>query len=64
MVIVTLQLRLLELEFHDTNLISWRNQIRTLLNELKTITKDYKKQQQKQAIANAKMAWRSTWTND
>ncbi|MBE9033081.1 hypothetical protein IQ266_25415 [filamentous cyanobacterium LEGE 11480] len=62
--IVTLQLRMAELEFHDTNLISWRNQIRSLLKELKTISKEYKKQQQKQAIANAKMTWRSTWSND
>lgn len=62
--LVTLQLRLGDLEFYDTNLISWRNQIRTLLKELKGITKEYKRQQQQQAIANAKMAWRSTWSNE
>jgi hypothetical protein len=62
--LVTLQLRLADLEFYDTNLISWRNQIRTLLKDLKTITKEYKRQQQQQAIANAKMAWRSTWSNE
>ncbi len=62
--IVTLQLHLAELEFHDTNLISWRNQIRALLKELKSLTKAYKKLQQQQAIAKARIAWRATWTND
>jgi hypothetical protein len=62
--LITLQLRIAELEFHDINLITWRNQIRNLLQELKTIAKAYQKQQKQQAIASAKMAWRATWTND
>jgi hypothetical protein len=62
--LITLQLRAAELEFQDINLTTWRNQIRNLLKELKTITKEYKKQQHHQSIANAKMAWRSTWTNE
>ncbi len=62
--LITLQLRTAELEFQDINLTTWRNQIRNLLKELKTITKEYKKQQHHQAIANAKMAWRATWTNE
>ncbi len=62
--LITLQLRIAELEFNDINLTTWRNQIRNLLKELKTIAKEYQKQQHQQAIANAKMAWRATWTND
>jgi hypothetical protein len=62
--LITLQLRIAELEFHDINLTTWRNQIRNLLKELKLIAKEYQKQQHQQAIANAKMAWRATWTND
>jgi hypothetical protein len=62
--LITLQLRLAELEFHDINLITWRNQIRNLLKELKTITKEYQKKQHQQAIANARVAWRSTWSNE
>jgi hypothetical protein len=62
--LITLQLRVAELEFHDLNLVAWRSQIRNLLKELKTIAKEYKKTQHQQAIANAKMAWRATWTND
>lgn len=62
--IVTLQLHLSELEFHDTSLISWRNQIRALLKELKSLAKTYKKLQQQQAIAEARIAWRATWSND
>jgi hypothetical protein len=62
--LITLQLRIGELEFHDINLTTWRNQIRNLLKELKTISKEYQKKQHQQAIANAKMAWRATWTND
>jgi hypothetical protein len=62
--LITIQLRIAELEFNDINLTTWRNQIRNLLKELKTIAKEYQKKQHQQAIANAKMAWRSTWTND
>jgi hypothetical protein len=62
--LITLQLRIAELEFHDINLTTWRNQIRNLLKELKIIAKEYQKKQHQQAIANAKMAWRATWTND
>jgi hypothetical protein len=62
--LITLQLRIAELEFNDINLTTWRNQIRNLLKELKTIAKEYQKKQHQQAIANAKMAWRATWTND
>jgi hypothetical protein len=62
--LITLQLRIAELEFNDINLTTWRNQIRNLLQELKTIAKEYQKKQHQQAIANAKMAWRATWTNE
>jgi hypothetical protein len=62
MQVVALQLRLTELEFHDTNLIPRRNQIRELLKSLKSLTKDYQKKQREQAIAEAQLAWKSTWT--
>jgi hypothetical protein len=62
--IVAVQLRLVELEFNDANLISSRNQIRDILKQLQTVAKDYQKKQKEQAIANARLAWQSTWTND
>jgi hypothetical protein len=62
--IVAVQLRLSELEFNDTGVISWRNQIRDLTKQLKTIAKEYQKKQKEQAVANARLAWQSTWTND
>jgi hypothetical protein len=62
--LITLQLRIAELEFHDIHLITWRNQIRNLLKELKAIAKEYQKKQHQQAIANARVAWRSTWSNE
>jgi hypothetical protein len=62
--IVAVQLRLSELEFNDTSLISWRNQIRDLTKQLKTVAKEYQKKQKEQAVANARLAWQSTWTNE
>jgi hypothetical protein len=62
--IIAVQLRLSELEFNDTSLISWRNQIRDLTKQLKTIAKEYQKKQKEQAVANARLAWQSTWTNE
>jgi hypothetical protein len=62
--IVAVQLRLVELEFNDANLISSRNQIRDILKQLQIVAKDYQKKQKEQAIANARLAWQSTWTND
>jgi hypothetical protein len=62
MQVVALQLRLTELEFHDTNLIPRRNRIRELLKSLKSLTKDYQKKQREHAIAEAQLAWKSTWT--
>jgi hypothetical protein len=62
--IVAVQLRLVELEFNDANLISSRNQIRDVLKQLQIVAKDYQKKQKEQAIANARLAWQSTWTND
>ncbi len=62
--IVAVQMRLVELEFNDTNLITWRNQIRDLSKQLKSLAKDYQKKQREQAVANARLAWQSTWTDD
>jgi hypothetical protein len=62
--IIAVQLRLVELEFNDTNLISWRNQIRELSKQMKSLAKDYQKKQREQAIVNARLAWQSTWTKD
>jgi hypothetical protein len=62
--LVAVQLRLAELEFHDTNSIAHRRRISELLHQLKALTQDYQKKQREQAIAQAKLAWRSTWTTD
>jgi hypothetical protein len=62
--IVAVQMRLVELEFNDTNLITCRNQIRDLSKQLKMLSKDYQKKQREQAVANARLAWQSTWTSD
>ncbi len=62
--VIALQVRLSELEFHDPLLMRWRRNIRELSLELQTLTRDYRVYQRKLSVAEAQVAWRSTWLND
>ncbi len=62
--LVAINLRLAELEFADPTLTVWRNRLRELNKRLKTVGHAYQKTQREKAVAEAQVAWRSTWTND
>jgi hypothetical protein len=62
--VIALQVRLAEIEFHDPLLMRWRRNIRELSLELQTLTRDYRNYQRKLSVAEAQVAWRSTWLND
>jgi hypothetical protein len=62
--LVAINLRLAELEFADPTLTMWRNRLRELDKRLKVLGKAYQKTRREKAIAEAQVAWRSTWTND
>jgi hypothetical protein len=62
--VIALQVRLSEIEFHDPLLMRWRRSIRELSLELQTLTRDYRNYQRKLSVAEAQVAWRSTWLSD
>ncbi len=62
--VIALQVRLSEIEFHDPLLMRWRRNIRELTLELHTLTRDYRNYQRKLSVAEAQVAWRSTWLSD
>jgi hypothetical protein len=62
--VIALQVRLSEIEFHDPLLMRWRRNIRELSLELQTLTRDYRNYQRKLSVAEAQVAWRSTWLSD
>lgn len=62
--ILTINLRLLEIEFADPALSAARNQIRKLSARLSTLQREYQKKQGELAVAKAEAAWRSSWFED
>jgi hypothetical protein len=62
--VVVVNLRLAEIEFNDATVMSWRNKLRELKKQLQTIETEYQKRLKEKAIAEAQLAWKSTWIND
>lgn len=62
--VTALQIRLAEVEFQDPLLMRWRRMLREHTLELQSLTRDYRKYQRKRSVAEAQVAWRSTWLND
>ena len=59
-----LRLRLTELEFNDPLLNAKRTQIRTLVNKINQLKRQYRGQKREYAQAEAEAAWRSCWYED
>jgi hypothetical protein len=59
-----INLRLAELEFTDPTLTVWRNKLRDLQKRLKGLGQIYQKTLREKAVAEAQVAWRSTWSNE
>ncbi|MBU7581963.1 MAG: hypothetical protein KAF91_03485 [Nostoc sp. TH1S01] len=62
--IMTINLRLGEIEFADATLASSRKQIRNILVQLQKLGREYQKKQRERSIAEAEAAWRSSWYED
>ncbi|MGB6301046.1 MAG: hypothetical protein WBF90_33390 [Rivularia sp. (in: cyanobacteria)] len=62
--VMALNLRLVEIEFADIKLSSERKQIRSILNQLNKLGRDYQKKQREHSVAAAEAAWRSSWYED
>lgn len=59
--LLTIHLRLSELEFSDPVVMAERNKIRQLYHRLNGLKREYEKKQQERTIALAEAAWRSSW---
>jgi len=59
--IMTINLRLGEIEFADANLVSGRKQIRNILAQLHGLGRDFQKKHRELKVAEAEAAWRASW---
>ncbi|MEA5576622.1 hypothetical protein [Anabaena sp. UHCC 0451] len=62
--LITLNLRLGDIEFADTSLLSGRKQIRNILLQLNKLGREYQKKQRELKVAEAEAAWRASWFED
>lgn len=62
--IVAINLRLSEIEFADPTLSAGRNQIRKLSARVSSFQREYHKKQRELAVAQAELAWRSSWFDE
>ncbi|MBP0029018.1 hypothetical protein [Roseofilum sp. Guam] len=62
--IMLINLRLLDIEFSDAKVTSYRKQLRHLQDRLYSKGQDYQRKQKEYAIAQAEHAWRSSWVED
>jgi hypothetical protein len=62
--IVAINLRLSEIEFADPTLSAARNQIRNLSAKGSKLKREYHKKQRERSVAQAEVAWRSSWFDD
>jgi hypothetical protein len=62
--VIAINLRLAEIEFNDPTVMSGRNKLREHKKQLQTLAREYQKKQKEQYVAQARLAWKSTWTNE
>jgi hypothetical protein len=62
--VIAVNLRLAEIEFNDPTVMSGRNKLREHKKQLQTLAREYQKQQKEQYVAQARLAWKSTWSNE
>ncbi|MBP0001531.1 MAG: hypothetical protein J7641_21500 [Cyanobacteria bacterium SID2] len=64
MKLMTVHLRLSEIEFADSQLKGWRDRLRQLSAKLSSLKGEYQRKQRERAIVEAESAWRSSWFED
>ena len=62
--LVTVNLRLGDIEFADHKLLEKSKQIRVILLQINKLAKEYNKKHQELKIAQAESAWRASWFDD
>jgi len=62
--LVTVNLRLGDVEFTDQKLLEKRKQIRVILLQINNLAKEYNKKHQELKTAQAESAWRASWFED
>lgn len=62
--LTAVHLRLTEIEFADSNLSFWRQQVRNLKSKLNHLGRDYQKKHREKAVAEAEAAWRACWFDE
>jgi hypothetical protein len=62
--ILSIHLRLLEIEFADPSVSAGRNQIRLLCAKLSTLQREYQKKRRELSVVKAETAWHSSWFED
>ncbi len=60
----SLYLRLTEIEFSSATVLTCRKNINQLVNQTKTLRREYLQRQQELKIAEAESAWRNSWFED
>lgn len=61
--IVAIYLRLAEIEFVDSTVMAWRNQLRKLSTRLTGVQRELAKKQRQRMVAEAEAVWRTSWSN-
>ncbi|NCJ06239.1 hypothetical protein GS597_06855 [Synechococcales cyanobacterium C] len=59
--VVALYLQLSEIEFTDSTVMKWRNQLRQAFQQLLSLQKEYFQKQEELTRAEATSAWRASW---
>ncbi|NDJ16711.1 hypothetical protein [Myxacorys almedinensis] len=62
--VIAVNLRLAEIEFNDMSVTSDRAKLRALRKQFQSLAQQYRKKQRDYAIAEARLAWKSTWVNE
>ena len=62
--LLTVHLRLSDLEFADPVVMAGRNRMGQISKRLSSLTREYKKKEQERIIAEAEAAWRSSWIEE
>lgn len=62
--IITIHLRLHEIEFADSAVMAYRQEIRDCVSRLTVLKRDYQRKEQNLIVAKAEAAWRAIWFDE
>jgi len=62
--LITVHLRISEIEFSDPRVMAGRHQIRNVIKRLNQLGRNYQKKLRERAVLQAEAAWRSSWFDE